>query len=80
MKERPQQSPTGEALPLGCLGGSTGLTVDVPLVAGGTAPVAVPCGIATDNGEYPNLFDTHNVWNNANSDGSFGVTSPIFLD
>jgi hypothetical protein len=42
--------------------------------------VAVPCGIATDNGEYPNLFDTHNVWNNANSDGSFGVTSPIFLD
>jgi hypothetical protein len=40
----------------------------------------VPCGSASDNGEYPNLFDTHNVWNNANSDGSFGVTSPIFLD
>jgi len=71
---------TGEALPFGCLGGSTGLTVDVSLIAGGTVGVAVPCGIATDNGEYPNIFDTHNVWNNANSDGSFGVTSPIFLD
>jgi hypothetical protein len=70
----------GEALPLGCAGGSTGLTVNVPLTAGGTAAVAVPCGIATDNGEYPNTLDTHNVWNNANSDGSFGVTSPIFLD
>jgi hypothetical protein len=70
----------GEALPLGCLGGSTGLTVDVPLTAGGTVGVAVPCGIATDDGEYPNIVDTHNVWNNANSDGSFGVTSPIFLD
>jgi hypothetical protein len=40
----------------------------------------VPCGTATDNGEYPNIFDTHNVWNNSGSDGSFGVTSPIFLD
>ena len=70
----------GETLPLGCQGGLTGLTVNVPLLAGGTTPVAVPCGVASDNGEYPNLFDTHNVWNNANSDGSFGVTSPIFLD
>ncbi|MGA2350324.1 MAG: hypothetical protein ABSF70_07825 [Terracidiphilus sp.] len=70
----------GETLPLGCQGGLTGLTVEVPVTTGGTTPVTVPCGIATDNGEYPNLFDTHNVWNNANSDGSFGVTSPIFLD
>jgi hypothetical protein len=70
----------GETLPLGCLGGSTGLTVDVPTTTGGTAAVVVPCGIATDNGEYPNILDTHNVWNNSNSDGSFGVTSPIFLD
>ena len=70
----------GESLPLGCEGGLTGLTVNVPLIAGGTTPVAVPCGTASDNGEYPNLFDTHNVWNNANSDPSFGVTSPIFLD
>ena len=70
----------GETLPLGCQGGLTGLTVQVPTTTTGTTPVVVPCGIATDNGEYPNLFDTHNVWNNANSDGSFGVTSPIFLD
>ncbi|WP_348269342.1 hypothetical protein P8936_09560 [Edaphobacter paludis] len=71
---------TGETLPLGCQGGTTGLTINVPTTTGGTTPVTVPCGVATDNGEYPNLFDTHNVWNNANSDGSFGVTSPIFLD
>jgi hypothetical protein len=70
----------GEALPLGCTGGATGLTVEVPTTTGGTTAVAVPCGTATDNGEYPNLFDSHNVWNNANSDGSFGVSSPIFLD
>ena len=70
----------GETLPLGCQGGLTGLTVNVPTTTGGTTPVTVPCGVASDNGEYPNLRDTHNVWNNANSDGSFGVTSPIFLD
>jgi hypothetical protein len=70
----------GETLPFGCQGGLTGLTVQVPLLAGGTVGVAVPCGVASDNGEYPNLFDTHNVWNNANSDPTFGVTSPIFLD
>jgi hypothetical protein len=70
----------GEALPPGCMGGATGLTVQVPLIAGGTTPVAVPCGFASDNGEFPNDQDTHNVWNNAGSDGSFGITSPIFLD
>jgi hypothetical protein len=70
----------GEALPPGCMGGATGLTVQVPLIAGGTTGVAVPCGFASDNGEAPNDQDTHNVWNNAGSDGSFGITSPIFLD
>jgi len=70
----------GETLPLGCQGGLTGLTVDVPNTSGGTDAIAVPCGVASDNGEYPNLLDNHNVWNNAGSDGSFGVTSPIFLD
>ena len=70
----------GESLPFGCQGGLTGLTVNVPTTTGGTTPVTVPCGVASDNGEYPNLHDTHNVWNNANSDPSFGVTSPIFLD
>jgi hypothetical protein len=70
----------GEALPPGCMGGATGLTVNVPLIAGGTTPVAVPCGFASDNGEFPNDQDTHNVWNNSGTDGSFGITSPIFLD
>ena len=70
----------GEALPPGCMGGATGLTVQVPLIAGGTTGVAVPCGFASDNGEFPNDQDTHNVWNNSGSDGSFGITSPIFLE
>lgn len=72
----------GENLPPGCAGGANGSTVvAVPTTtAGVTTDVTVPCGIASDNGEYPNDNDSHNVWNNANSDGSFGVTSPIFLD
>ena len=71
----------GETLPRGCPGGANGRSnVQVPLTAGGTVTVAVPCGIAVDNGEAPNLLDDHNVWNNSGSDGSFGVTSPIFLD
>jgi hypothetical protein len=37
-------------------------------------------GKAISNGEFPNLNDSSNVWNNDNVDGSFGVTSPIFLD
>lgn len=63
----------GETLPLGCQGGLTGLTINVPTTTGGTTPVTVPCGIATDNGEYANVFDTHNVFNNANSDGSLAL-------
>ena len=70
----------GEALPPGCMGGATGLTVQVQLTAGGTVGVAVPCGFASDNGEFPNDQDSHNVWNNSGTDGSFGITSPIFLD
>jgi hypothetical protein len=66
----------GEVLPPGCVAGS----VTVPLIAGGTASVKVKCGVASDNGEYPNLADTHNVWNNDVTDGTFGVTAPIFLD
>jgi hypothetical protein len=37
-------------------------------------------GTAIDDGEYPNLLDASNVWNNDTVDGSFGVTSPIYLD
>lgn len=70
----------GETLPIGCQGGTTGTTVQVPTTTDGTTPVTVPCGAASDNGEYPNDFDSHNVWNNANTDASFGVTSPIYID
>jgi hypothetical protein len=71
----------GETLPIGCVGGPNGTSnVSILTTSGGTVSVAVPCGIASDNGEFPNLNDSHNVWNNSNSDGSFGVSSPIFLD
>jgi hypothetical protein len=66
----------GQTLPPGCVAGP----VAVPLIAGGTKNVMVACAVATENGEYPNLGDTHNVWSNDGPDGSFGVTSPIFLD
>ena len=77
----------GEVLPLGCL--NTGpvtnpnpATVNVPLLPPNqstTTAVTVTCGYASDNGEAPNLNDNHNVWNNASTDGSFGVSSPIVL-
>lgn len=80
----------GEVLPHGCL--NTGpvtnpnpATVNVSLLPADqtptstTTPVTVSCGYASDNGEAPNLNDNHNVWNNASTDGSFGVSSPIVL-
>lgn len=72
----------GETLPLGCVGGPNGSSnVVVPTTTlGQSVQVNVPCGVASDNGEFPNLNDSHNVWNNAGSDGSFGISSPIFLD
>lgn len=72
----------GETLPLGCAGGPNGSTVvAVPTTTPGvTTNVTVTCGIASDNGEFPNLSDSHNVWNNSTTDGSFGICSPIFLD
>jgi hypothetical protein len=72
----------GEVLPPGCAGGPNGSTVvAVPTTTPGvTTNVTVPCGIASDNGEFPNDNDSHNVWNNASTDGSFGISSPIFLD
>jgi hypothetical protein len=60
----------GQTLPPGCVAG----TVAVPLLAGGTTNVAVKCSTATADGSFPAVF------NNNLSDGSFGVTSPIFLD
>ncbi len=72
----------GEVLPPGCPAGPNGTyTVNVPTTTPGvTTPVPVTCGVASDNGEAPNDKDTHNVWNNSATDGSFGITSPIFLD
>lgn len=80
----------GEVLPHGCLNtGSvtnpTPATVNVPLLPADqtksttTTAVTVSCGYASDNGEAPNLHDNHNVWNNAATDPSFGVSSPIVL-
>jgi hypothetical protein len=37
-------------------------------------------GPATNTGAFPVVGSTNNVWSNADVDGSFGVTSPIFLD
>ncbi|MDQ6706634.1 MAG: hypothetical protein M3Z85_11745, partial [Acidobacteriota bacterium] len=45
-------------------------------------PATADCGTATatDNGSYPSAANGNSVWNNNKVDGSFGVTSPIFLD
>lgn len=60
----------GQTLPPGCVAG----TVTLPLLKGGTTSVKVKCATATADGTYPTVF------NNDAADGSFGVTSPIFLD
>jgi len=57
-------------LPPGCVAG----TVNVPLIAGGTTPVAVTCSTPIADGTFPQVF------NNSTADGHFGITSPIFLD
>jgi uncharacterized protein (TIGR03437 family) len=45
-------------------------------------PTTATCGktVASDSGLYPSLGNANNVWNNDKVDGSFGITSPIFLD
>ncbi len=75
-----------EVLPPGCLNTGTitnpnPATFNVPTLTGGSLTVTLPnpCGYSSDNGEAPNLHDNHNVWNNANTDPSFGVSSPIVL-
>ena len=44
------------------------------------ATATCPTQTATDNGAFPAIGSSNNVWNNDAVDGSFGVTSPIFLD
>jgi hypothetical protein len=66
----------GQTLPPNCVPGN----VTIALLAGGTTTVNVPansssgCNTAIADGTYPAVFTNDNV------DGSFGVTSPIFLD
>ncbi len=45
-----------------------------------TASAGACAGKATNNGAYPSTSSSNNVWNNDSVDGSFGITSPIFLD
>ena len=52
----------------------------LPPVCPATAVCATATGKATDSGAYPSLTSTNNVFNNNLVDGSFGITSPIFLD
>jgi uncharacterized protein (TIGR03437 family) len=52
----------------------------LPPVCPSTAACASSGGKATDSGAYPSLNSTNNVFNNDTIDGSFGITSPLFLD
>lgn len=60
----------GQTLPPGCVA----KTVTLPLLGGGTTTVKVKCATAVADGTYPGVFS------NDGPDGSFGITSPIFLD
>jgi len=66
----------GQTLPPGCVAG----TITLPLLAGGATTVKIKagsssgCNTAVADGTYPTVF------NNDTADGSFGITSPIFLD
>ncbi|HEY6340539.1 MAG TPA: hypothetical protein VIY49_03530 [Bryobacteraceae bacterium] len=67
----------GQTLPPGCLTGT--VTLPTTTTPPGTTTVKVTtgssgCTAATYDGTYPTVF------NNALVDGSFGITSPIFLD
>jgi len=60
-------------------GTASSITVGQPLPPVCPA-TATGCGAATDNGAFPAIGSTNNVWNNTKVDGSFGITSPILLD
>lgn len=66
----PASVTVGQTLPPGCVAG----TVTLPVLGGGTTKVTVSCATAAADGTYPTVF------NNDKADGSFGITSPIFLD
>ncbi|HKF53631.1 MAG TPA: hypothetical protein VKB26_15050 [Candidatus Acidoferrales bacterium] len=70
-----------QVLPPGCIP----ITITLPVIGGGTTTVTVPansssgCTNAIADGTYPTVFNNSNFNGNA-VDGSFGLTSPIFLD
>src|ERR1700728_4069369 len=61
-------------------GSAATLAVGQPLPP--VCPSTAACGTApaTASGAYVTSTSTNNVWNNDLVDGSFGVTSPLFLD
>lgn len=61
-------------------GDATTVTVGQPLPP--VCPSTAACGtaVASDNGAYPSISSTNNVFNNDKADGNFGITSPIFID
>jgi uncharacterized protein (TIGR03437 family) len=59
-----------------------GSTVAVGQPLPPVCPSTAACGTATatDSGAAPSTASANNVWNNNKVDGSFGITSPIYLD
>jgi uncharacterized protein (TIGR03437 family) len=57
-------------------------TVSIGQALPPVCPATAACGTgkATDNGAYASLANNNNVFNNNKVDGSFGITSPIFID
>ncbi len=61
-------------------GDATTVTIGQKLPPNCPATATCGTGKATDNGAYPVVGSTNNVFNNDLVDGSFGVTAPLFLD
>jgi len=61
-------------------GTASSVTIGQALPPNCPSTAACGTGKATDNGSFPAVGSTNNVWNNDTVDGSFGITSPVFLD
>src|SRR5579872_1321654 len=61
-------------------GDATTVTIGQKLPPNCPATATCPTATATNTGAFPATGSTNNVWNNDTVDGSFGITSPIFLD
>jgi uncharacterized protein (TIGR03437 family) len=61
-------------------GTAASVTIGQPLPPNCPATASCGTGTATNNGAFPAIGSTNNVWNNDTVDGSFGITSPIFID